>query len=259
MVRLVFDHRMFQHINESAIKEGRQASLTLTLMESLLRRRWISVPLGVVEHVAGFLLALPVPIYSAIVYALVTGMRGLPHFLGMYVRGLYYRQKLGLMESNVFIDQGVFFAYPKTVELKEFSYIDKSVIIMSRTAKVGRRVHIAPRVFVSGGGEFEIEDYAGIAPSCNIITSTEVLKDGARCSGPMVSADQRNVFRGKVLIRKDAFVGANVTVLPGVTVQPGSVIGAGVTVAKDTVPWGIYVGARAQKLGERQPVKWPDN
>lgn len=258
-MRLVFDHRMFQHINESAIKERGRASSVMALMESLLQRRWFAIPLGVVEHVAGFLLALPVPLYSSIVYAVVTGMRGLPHFLGMYVRGLYYREKLGLMEPNVFIDQGVFFAYPKEVELKEFSYIDKNVIIMSRTAKVGRRVHIAPRVFVSGGGDFEIEDYACIATNSNIITSTEVLKDGARCSGPMVSADQRSVFRGKVLIRKDAFIGANATLLPGVTIERGSVIGAGVTVAKNTAPWGIYVGAKTQQLGERQPVEWPDN
>jgi acetyltransferase-like isoleucine patch superfamily enzyme len=144
-------------------------------------------------------------------------------------------------------------------ELKEFSYIDKNVIIMSRTAKVGRRVHIAPRVFVSGGGDFEIEDYACIATNSNIITSTEILKDGTRCSGPMVSAAQRNVHRGKVLIKKDAFIGANATLLPGVTVAEGSVAGAGVTIAKDTMSWGIYVGAKTQQLGQREPVKWPDD
>lgn len=258
-MRLVFDHRMLQHINESALKERGAASSVLLLLERLLRLRVVSVPLGLVEHVCGFILALPIPGYSSLVYALVTGMRGLPHMFGMYVRGLYYREKLGLMEPNVFIDQGVFFAYPKSVELKEFSYIDKSVMIMSRVAKVGRRVHIAPRVFVSGGGDFEIDDYACIATNSNIITSTEVLKDGARCSGPMVSADQRNVYRGKVTIRKDAFVGANATLLPGVTISEGSVVGAGVTVSKDTVPWGIYVGAKSQQVAERTPVKWPDN
>jgi acetyltransferase-like isoleucine patch superfamily enzyme len=153
----------------------------------------------------------------------------------------------------------VFFAFPKTVELKEFSYIDKNVIIMSRTTKVGRRVHIAPRVFISGGGDFEIEDYACIATNSNIITSTEVLKDGARCSGPMVSADQRSVYRGKVLIKKDAFIGANVTILPGMVVAEGSVAGAGVTIAKPTEPWGIYVGAKTKNLGQREAVKWPDS
>ena len=258
-MRLVFDHRMFQHINESARKERGNASRAMELAEAMLRRRWIACPLALFEQVAGFLLTLPIPVYSSAVYGLITGMRGLPHFLGMYVRALYYRRKLGLMESNVFIDQGIFFAYPKGVELREFSYIDKNVIIMSRTAKVGRRVHIAPRVFVSGGGDFEIENYACIATNSNIITSTEVIKDGVRCSGPMVAADQRNVFRGKVLIKKDAFIGANATLLPGVTIAEGSVAGAGVTIAKDTMPWGIYVGAKTQLLGQREQVVWPDN
>lgn len=258
-MRLVFDHRMFQHINESARKERGRASRSMELAEWLLQRWWVSWPLGLFEHLASLLLIAPIPVYASAVYGLITGMRGLPNFMGMYVRALYYRRKLGMMESNVFIDQGVFFAYPRQVELKEFSYIDKNVIIMSRIAKVGRRVHIAPRAFISGGGDFEIEDYACIATNSSIITSTEVIKDGTRCSGPMVSAEQRNVFRGTVLIKKDAFIGANATLLPGVTVAEGSVVGAGVTIAKDTVPWGIYVGAKTQHLGQREPVKWPDN
>lgn len=258
-MKLIFDDKMFQHINESARKERGSASRSMELAEKLLQRKWFVLPLFLTEKVIGVLLALPLPIYSSAVYGLITGMRGLPHFLGMYVRALYYREKLGHMESNVFIDQGVFFAFPSGVELKEFSYIDKNVIIMSRSAKIGRRVHIAPRVFVSGGGDFEIEDYACIATNSNIITSTEVLKDGARCSGPMVSADQRQVYRGKVLIKKDAFIGANATLLPGVTIAEGSVAGAGVTLAKDTAPWGVYVGAKPQHVGARDRVQWPDN
>lgn len=258
-MRLIFDHRMVRHINEAAIRERGRASRWLLRAEVLLGKFYVVVPLSLLEHGLSFLLTLPIPIYASLVYTWITHSRGLPHYRGMYLRALYYRRKLELMEPNVFIDQGVFFAYPKHVQLKEFSYIDKNVIIMSKTAKVGRRVHIAPRVFVSGGGDFEIENYACIATNSNIITSTEVLKDGARCSGPMVSADQRNVFRSAVTIRKDAFIGANATLLPGVTVAEGAVIGAGVTVAKDTVPWGIYVGAKTQLLGERQHVKWPDN
>lgn len=258
-MRLVFDSRMFVHINESAVKERGRASKLLLIVERALKFRVINLPLAIFERVCGFLLALPIPVYSSIVYAIVTNMRGLPHFTGMYIRALYYRQKLGAMGPNVFIDQGVFFAYPREVHLEEFSFIDKNVIIMSRSAKVGRRVHIAPRVFVSGGGDFEIEDYACIATNSNIITSTEVLKDGARCSGPMVSAEQRNVFRGRVHIQRDAFIGANATLLPGVVVAQGSVVGAGVTLAKNTDPWGIYVGSKAQHFGQRDPVVWPDN
>jgi acetyltransferase-like isoleucine patch superfamily enzyme len=250
---------MFRHINESAEKEHGRSSKTLKLIEGALRLPVVKFPLAVFEYTIGFLLALPIPVYSSVVYGVVNSARGLPHMAGMYFRALYYRQKLGYMGPNVFIDQNVFFAYPRRVRLSEFTYIDKNVIIMSKSAKVGRRVHIAPRVLVSGGGEFEIEDYACIATNSNIITATEVLKDGARCSGPMVSAGQRNVYRSKVLIKKDAFIGANATVLPGVIIAEGSVVGAGVTIAKTTEPWGIYVGVKTRKIAEREPVVWPEN
>ncbi len=258
-MQLIFDHNMFRHINESAEKEHGRSSRALRFVEQALRLSVVKYPLALIEYTTGFLLALPIPIYSSVVYGVVNGARGLPHMGGMYFRALYYRQKLGHMEPNVFIDQNVFFAYPKRVSLAEFSYIDKSVIIMSKSATVGRRVHIAPRVFVSGGGEFEIEDYACVATNSNIITSTEILKDGARCSGPMVSASQRYVYRAKVLIKKDAFIGANATLLPGVVIAEGSVVGAGVTVAKSTQAWGVYVGSKTQRVSDREPVKWPDD
>lgn len=256
-MRLVFDHRLLQHINEASLKENGRSSRFLVLAEKALRVPLVTIPLGFFELIFSFVLVAPIPLYSAIVFRFVNGARGLPSYLGMYLRALYYRRKLGYMGSNVFIDQGVFFAYPKNVSLSEFCYIDKYVMVMSRTAKIGRRVHIAPKCFVSGGGDFEIEDYGGIAMNVNIITATEVLKNGARCSGPMVSAEQRNVVRGKVLIKKDAFVGANVTILPNVVLEQGSVAAAGVTISKSTEPWGIYIGSK--KVGEREKVIWPDN
>ena len=107
-MKLIFDHRMFRHINESAIKEHGCASRALLLVEKLLTYKLIYYPLGVFEHIFSLLLCLPIPIYSSLVYWMITNMRGLPHFPGMYVRALYYRGKLGGMEPNVFIDQNVF-------------------------------------------------------------------------------------------------------------------------------------------------------
>ncbi|KFN51433.1 acyltransferase [Arenimonas composti] len=258
-MKLVFDERMVRHIREARIAEHGRDSRLLALAERLLANPLLRWPLGIFEHVAGFLLALPIPLYAGVVGFVATHMRGLPAYGGMYVRALYWRRKLGRMAPNVFIDQGVFFAFPRAVRLDEFAYIDKNVLLMSRTVKVGRRVHIAPRVFVSGGGDFEIEDYACIATNTNVITSTEVLADGARCSGPMVSAAQRKVFRGKVLIRRDAFIGAGATLLPGVEIGTGSVVGAGAVITRATEPWGIYVGAKAVRLGDREPVRHGDD
>ncbi len=257
-MRIAFTSEFFEFINAGRLKEGRPASPIFTLIAKLLKFRPIIFLLFLFERIFGLFLALPIPIYSTLVQMFVRALPGLPAFGGMYIRSLYYRIVLKSVASNVFIDQGVVFGHPKQVELAEFSYIDKNCLIMARTCKVGRRVHIAPRVIITGGGDFEIEDYACIATGSNIITSTEVLKDGARCSGPMVDPEQRNVLRGKVLIQRDAFIGANVTILPDVTVAPGSVAGAHAVLAKNTEPWMIYVGARTQKFAEREKVRWRD-
>ncbi len=257
--KLAFDHNMLIHINEARVAEGKQASALIGLAVKALSHPLMYLPLGFIEKVVGVLLALPIPIYSSLVHTWISNSRGLPNIFGMYLRALYYRRVLGLMESNVFIDQGVIFSHPKGVTLREFSYIDKRVMFLCSRVSVGRRVHIAANVFVSGGGTCEIEDYAGVAPGASIITSTEVLKDGARCSGPMVAASQRNLVRGHVKIEKDAFIGPHVVLLPNIVVKQGSVIASGITVAKDTESWGIYVSGKGEKISNRDPVKHPDN
>jgi acetyltransferase-like isoleucine patch superfamily enzyme len=258
-VNTAFNRRIIEHIIQTTIAEKGHAPKWMSLAAKLSSSKMLMNVLAIIESIIGRLLSLPVPVYSSIVYMWVTSARGLPHISGMYLRSLYYRRILGYMASNVFIDQGVFFAHPRSVRLEEFAYIDKHVTFMAQSVKVGRRVHIAPNVFISGGGEFEIEDYACVATKTCIITSTEVLKGGARCSGPMVSPEQRNVLRGKVLIKKDAFVGAAATILPNVVVEVGSVVAAGITLARSTEPWGIYASTRPQKISTRDTVVYPDN
>lgn len=256
MDTLVFNAEFFKHANEASVKERGKASGALILIQKMLERRYITLPFSIIEWFFSFILNLPIPIYNSIVYFWITNSRGLPHMGGNYLRALYYRRKLGSMAPNVMIDQNVFFANPKTVELDSFSFLDKGVIVMSQKTKIGRRVHIAPGVFISGGGNFEAEDYSCVAVHSNIITSTEVLKDGARCSGPMVRPEQRNLLRGSVIIRKDAFVGANVTILPNVVIGEGSVAGAGTVISKSTEPWEIYVGERVKIIGKRDKVRF---
>ena len=257
--KLAFNQGIFIHINESRVSEGKRASTLFYFIGKMLSYPLVFILLGILEKLVGILLTLPIPIYKSLIYAWISNSRGLPRFLGMYLRVLYYRQILGVMESNVFIDEGVIFAHPKGVTLREFSYIDKRVMILCDSIVIGRRVHIAPNVFVSGGGTVEIENYACVATGTSIITSTEVLKDGARCSGPMVSASQRKVVRGHIHLEKDVFIGPHVVLLPNITIKQGSVVGAGVTVAKDTEPWSIYVAGKGEKISDREPVKYKDD
>lgn len=51
-----------------------------------------------------------------------------------------------------------------------------------------------------------------------------------------------------VRISKGAWVGANTTILPGVTIAEHSVVGAGSVVTKDTVRNSLYLGSPARKI-----------
>lgn len=55
-----------------------------------------------------------------------------------------------------------------------------------------------------------------------------------------------------IVIEEDAFIGARVTVLPGVTIGRGATVGAGSVVAKDVAPGAIVVGNPARELRRRQ-------
>lgn len=253
---LAFDSEFFDHINDMREAEGHNRSKIFQITSDLLKLQLVSFPLKVVEIVVALILWLPIPIYSSIIYRIVSQSRGLPFYHGMYLRSLYYRFRLAKMSPNVFIEQNVFFAFPKSIKLEKFCYIDKNCIIMSDGVRIGERVHICPNVFISGGGQFVADDFSCVCANSQVITSSERLKNGTRASGPMARPAERLVVRGKVTVEKDAFVGVGSVILPNVIIAEGSVIAAGTTITKSTEPWSITASAKNSVLGYREKVKY---
>ena len=54
-----------------------------------------------------------------------------------------------------------------------------------------------------------------------------------------------------VIIKRDVWIGANATILKGVTIEEGCVIAAGAVVTRSTEPFGIYAGVPASRIAER--------
>ena len=231
-----------------------------SILIKIIRNPIIKFFQNVIEVVLMVLLNLPIPVYSTIINIIITNLPGFPHISGCYLRALYYKPKMRKMGKNVIIDQGVNIFYPKNMELSDYVYIDKYVTIASKETKIGRRVHIAPYTFITGGGNCIIEDFAGIANNCSIITSTVTSKEGIRLSGPMIPESQTDIIRGEVIIKKDAFIGTKATIFTNVTVSEGSVIGAGTIITKTTEPWGVYIseGGKAKLLRKRKIISLED-
>lgn len=91
------------------------------------------------------------------------------------------------------------------------------------------------KLFAHGG--IEVGEEVQIGPGSLITTTDHDYYD----------ENLQTVFK-KVTIGKRAWLGANVTVLPGVTIGEYSVIGAGAVVNKDIPPRSIAVGVPAKVI-----------
>ena len=110
----------------------------------------------------------------------------------------------------------------------------------------GKNIHIGRNVFFNGGCRFQ--DQGGI-----------YIDDGALI-GPMVvlatlnheqdPEHRGNLFPKPIRIGKKVWIGANATVLPGVTIGDGAIVAAGAVASKD-VPSGVIVGGVPAKIIKR--------
>ena len=134
---------------------------------------------------------------------------------------------------------------------------DFTFIYGGKGISIGKYVHIASFVSIIGGGELEVGDYAAIAAGARLITGTDTYEGGSRMSAALPQ-EQRNVRLLKIVVGKDAFIGTNAVVHPGVTIGEGAVIGSCSLVLKDCEPWTIYAGVPCKPIGKRPRVNRPD-
>lgn len=104
--------------------------------------------------------------------------------------------------------------------------------------KLGKNIFINRNcMFVDLGG-VTLEDGVLIGPDVKLISVNH----------PLEPARRHNVVVDPVLIKKNAWIGANAIVLPGVTVGENSVVGAGSVVNKDVPANSVVVGNPAKVI-----------
>lgn len=100
--------------------------------------------------------------------------------------------------------------------------------------KLGKNIFINNNLKCVARGGITIEDGVMIAPGVTILTVNHDLKD--HCVLKPIP----------VTIKKNAWIGANVTICPGVEIGEGAVIGAGAVVTKDVEPYTVVAGVPAK-------------
>lgn len=102
---------------------------------------------------------------------------------------------------------------------------------------IGNNCHLGKRNFISCGPGVEIKDYCMTSVDCNI------LGCGHNIDTPMIPYNASGPSPGKkITIGVNCWLGASVTILEGVEIGCGSIIGAGSLVSKSIPPFSIAVG-----------------
>lgn len=91
-----------------------------------------------------------------------------------------------------------------------------------------------------------IGNNVSIAHNVTLITTSEP-NNGIRIK-EIAEVRERLTKSKAIIIEDDVWIGAGVTILPGVKVGTCSVIGAGAVVINDVEPYSIYIGIPARKL-----------
>lgn len=111
-------------------------------------------------------------------------------------------------------------------------------------------------VFIGDFSSVNAND-AEVIIGSNVAIGPMVLLQGAnhRFDRLDVPITEQGHIPSFVRIADDVWIGARVTILPGVTVHTGAVIGAGAVVGKDVPPYAVVVGVPAKVIRYRNEQK----
>ena len=121
-------------------------------------------------------------------------------------------------------------------------------------ARIGREVSLGQNVFV--GNRVVIGDRCKIQNNVSVYDNV-TLEEGVFCGPSMVFTnvynpraliERKREYRN-TLVRKGATLGANCTIVCGVTIGEFAFIGAGAVVNKDVKPYALMAGVPAKQLG----------
>lgn len=109
-------------------------------------------------------------------------------------------------------------------------------------ADFGRNIRIGRRVFINSGCRFQDQGGVTIGDDC-LIGHNAVFATLNHDLDPARRADLRPA---PITLGRNVWIGANVTVLPGVTIGDDAVVGAASVVTKDVPARAVVVGAPAR-------------
>ena len=150
--------------------------------------------------------------------------------------------------SDVVLGNGVRIFQPDLVNLYGCSIGDETKIgafvEIQKNASVGARCKISSHTFVCEGVEIEDECFIGHG----VMFMNDLYPSAVNQDGTLQTEADWQIIKTKV--RRRASIGSNATIIGGVSVGEGALVGAGAVVTKDVPDFAIVAGVPARVIGD---------
>jgi len=113
-----------------------------------------------------------------------------------------------------------------------------------KEVKIGHNVKIQAFAFIPEG--VSIEDGVFIGP--HVCFTNDKYPRAVNEDGSLMDADDWEIV--PTLVKKGANIGANATIVCGITIGEQALIGAGAVVTKDVPAYAIFAGVPARAIGD---------
>lgn len=126
--------------------------------------------------------------------------------------------------------------------------IDAGTILVGNRIHVGPNVHIAPYCVLYGNYGIDLEEGVNIG-AFGVLHSESESFTGEFPMGPLWPEGMRRPTRAAISIRRRATLGTRCTVLPGVVIGDGAIVGAHSLVRETIFPGEKWAGSPAKYIG----------
>lgn len=133
-------------------------------------------------------------------------------------------------------------ARSKLSEIIASSLDESTTVFTPFYTNFGRFIDIGKHVFINHAcsfldmGGITLEDHVLLGPRVNLITENH----------PLSPSERRGMLCQPILIKRNAWIGAGATILPGVTIGENAVVAAGAVVNKDVPDNAVVAGVPAK-------------
>ena len=164
---------------------------------------------------------------------------------------IWYRCGGLSLASGAYLGHGLKITWPNQVSIHSNFFCEHNVYFqIDGMFSSNRILHIGHNCFVGAYSHFNLRVGAFIGDNVLIASGVRLIDHDHNITGkgslPPIDGTQL-----PIVISNDVWLGSDVTVLKGVSIGSGAVVGASSVVTKNIPPYEIWAGVPARRIGTR--------